>query len=87
MCLSSGSYTQNLNAEINKEFCDHVTHIDAKGNEVVWIVEVVRNGLRQVEGQLDELKGRAGIPRSEDDPTSVLHHWDVCRQNHLSRKD
>lgn len=59
------------------------THVDAEGDQVVGVLEVVGDGLRQVEGQLDELKGRARICGGEDDPTSVVQHRDVCRQYHL----
>lgn len=62
------------------------THIDAEGNEVVRVEEVVRDWLSQVEGQLDELEGRARIRGGEDDPASVVHHRDVCCQYHLSVK-
>lgn len=44
---------------------------------------MVRDWLIQVEGQLDELEGRAGIRGGEDDPASIVHHRDVCCQNHL----
>lgn len=59
------------------------THVDAQGHEVVWIEEVVRDWLGQVEGQLDELEGRAGIGGGEDDSASVVHHGYICRQDHL----
>lgn len=61
-------------------------HINAEGHEVVRVEEVVRDWLSQVEGQLDELEGRAGIRGGEDDPAPVVHHRYVCRQYHLSIK-
>lgn len=61
-----------------------MTHIDAEGHEVVGVEEVVRDRLSQVEGQLDELEGRAGVRGGEDDPARVVHHRDVRCQNHLS---
>lgn len=63
-----------------------MTHIDAEGHEVVRVEEVVRDRLSQVEGQLDELEGGAGIRGGEDDPASVVHHRYVCRQYNLSIK-
>lgn len=59
------------------------THVNAEGNQIVGVLEVVGDGLRQVERKLDELKGGASICGGEDDPTSVVQHGDVCRQYHL----
>lgn len=59
------------------------THVNAEGDQVFGVLEVVGDGLRQVERQLDELKGGAGICGGEDYPTLVFQHWDVCRQYHL----
>ncbi len=63
-----------------------MTHIDAEGHEVVRVEEVVCDWLSQVEGQLDELKSGAGVRGGEDDPASVVQHWYVGCQYHLSIK-
>lgn len=63
-----------------------VTHIDAEGHEVVGVEEVVGDWLSQVEGQLDEPEGGAGIRGREDDPAWVVHHRYVRCQYHLSIK-
>lgn len=61
-----------------------MTHIDAESHEVIGVEEVVRDWLSQVEGQLDELKGRASIRGGEDDAASVVQHGYICCQYHLS---
>lgn len=61
------------------------THIDAEGGEVVRVVEVVRDWLSQVEGQLDELESGAGIRGSEDDPATVVHDRNVRCEYHLNK--
>lgn len=60
-----------------------MTHIDAEGHEVVGVEEVVGDWLSQVEGQLDEPEGGAGIRGGEDDPAWVVHHWYIRCQYHL----
>lgn len=70
--------------EGGKEKGPTATHIDAEGGEVVRVVEVVRDWLSQVEGQLDELEGGAGIRGGEDDPAAVVHDRNVRRQYHLN---
>lgn len=63
-----------------------MTHVDAEADQVSGVEEVVRDGLSQVEGQLDEPEGGAGVGGGEDDPASVVHHRDVCCQYHLPIK-
>ncbi len=63
-----------------------MAHIDAESHQVIRVEEVVCDWLSQVERKLDELEGRAGVCGGEDDPTSVVHHWYVCCQYHLSIK-
>lgn len=60
-----------------------VTHVDAECSQVVRVVEVVRDWLSQVEGQLDEPEGGGGVCGGEDNPTPVVHDRDVRHQYHL----
>lgn len=60
-----------------------VTHINAPSYQVVMVQKVVCDWLSKVEGQLDECKGRTSICGGEDDPSWIVHHWNICGQNHL----
>lgn len=60
-----------------------VTHVDAECSQVARVLEVVRDWLSEVEGQLDELEGGSSIHGGKDNPALVIHHRDVRHQYHL----
>lgn len=54
--------------------CACGTHLDAQRHQQVGVEEVVGDGLRQVEGKLDEAKGGTGVCRGENDAARMVHH-------------
>lgn len=94
VCMHNATTVQNTipNRDVSKRKKQHfksrktavsVTHIDTEGRQVVRVEEVVCDWLNQVEWQLDEFEGGAGISRGEDDAPSVFQHRDVSCQYHL----